>query len=113
MPAGRCVLFSVNVPLITKTNNSAFIPDVPFTYTVVLTAGAVVNNAVFTDPVVANLNVSNVTCAAAGGAVCPAVTVAAMQGAGSTIPFMPIGSSVTFTITANVTGNPTGMLTNT
>ena len=72
-----------------------------------------VNNAVFTDPVVANLNVSNVTCVAAGGAVCPAVTVAAMQGAGSTIPFMPIGGSVTFTITANVTGNPTGMLTNT
>lgn len=113
MPAAVFDLSSVNVLLFTKTNNSAFSPGVPFTYTVVLSAGAVVNNAVFTDPVVANLNVSNVTCVAAGGAVCPAVTVAAMQGAGSTIPFMPIGGSVTFTITANVTGNPTGMLTNT
>jgi hypothetical protein len=107
-------LSSGNVLLFTKTNNSAFSPGVPFTYSVVLTAGAVVNNAVFIDPAVANLNVSNVTCAAAGGAVCPVgPTVAGMQGAGLTIPFMPVGGSVTFTITANVTGNPTGMLTNT
>lgn len=107
-------LSSVSVLLLTKTNNSTFIPGVPFTYTVALTAGAVINNAVFTDPVVANLNVSNVTCAAAGGAVCPfSVTVAGMQGAGLTIPFMPVGGSVTFTITANVTGNPTGTLANT
>lgn len=108
-------LSSVNVLLFTKTNNSAFVsPGDTITYTVILTAGAVVNNAVFTDPVVANLNVSSVTCAAAGGATCPAsVTVAGMQGAGLTIPTMPIGGSITFTITANVTNDPTGTLTNT
>ena len=107
-------LSSINVLQLTKTNNSVFSPDTSFTYTVVLTAGAKLGGAVFTDPAVANLNVSSVTCAAAGGATCPgSVTVAAMQGAGITIPAMPIGGSVTFTITATVTGNPTGTLTNT
>ncbi len=114
MPAAVFDLSSISVLQLTKTRDSHFISPVSFTYTVVLTAGAAVSGVVFTDPAVANLNVSNVTCAAAGGATCPAsVTVAGMQGAGLTIPSMPVGGSVTFTITATVTGNPTGTLPNT
>lgn len=110
------VNMNVNVLQLTKTSDRTppISPGGTITYTVVVTAGTVVNGAVFQDPAVTALNVSNVTCAAAGGATCPAVSVAAMQGmAGITIPAMPAGGSVTFTITATVTGNPTGTLTNT
>jgi hypothetical protein len=58
-----------------------------------------------------------VTCAVTTGtATCPtagSLTVAAMQGAGITIPSMNNGSAVTFTVTGRLTGNPTGTLTNT
>jgi uncharacterized repeat protein (TIGR01451 family) len=72
---------------------------------------------VFKDPAVTNLAVSSVTCAVtSGSATCPAagsVTVAAMQGAGITIPSMANGSVVTFTVNAQLDNNPTGTLTNT
>ena len=75
------------------------------------------NAAVFKDPAVSNLNVSSVTCSASGGATCPtagtALTVANMQGAsGITIPTMPVNSTAVFTVNAQLTGNPTGTLTN-
>jgi hypothetical protein len=115
---------SVNVLQVTKTNTSPFISPTgaAFNYSVVLTAGAAVNNAVFTDPAITNLTVSNVTCAVSGvgGAICPVLCapncpITDMQNpaVGLTIPFMPAGGIVTFTITANVTGNPTSQLANT
>ncbi len=65
------------------------------------------NAAVFQDAAVAGLSVSGVACSAAGGATCPASpTVGAMQGTGITVPSMPDGSSVTFSVTATVTGTP-------
>ena len=75
------------------------------------------NAAVFKDPAVSNLNVSSVTCLASGSATCPAagtaLTVANMQSAsGVTIPIMPANSTVVFTVNAQLTGNPTGTLTN-
>jgi uncharacterized repeat protein (TIGR01451 family) len=106
----------VTVPRITKTNGITSIsPSDTTTYTVTITnsTGIVLTNPVFKDPAVANLAVSAVSCAAQGGASCPASsTVAGMQGAGLTIPTMPLGSSVVFTIDALLTGNPTGTLTN-
>lgn len=116
MPAAVFDLSSVNVLQFTKTSDRTppISPGGIITYTVVLTAGAVVNNVVFQDPAVTGLTVSNVSCSAASGATCPSsVTVGGMQGAGLTIPLIPVGGSVTFTITATVTGNPTGTLTNT
>ena len=75
------------------------------------------NGAVFTDPAVANLNVTSVTCgSASGGAACPTVpntTVALMQGAGIVIPTLPAGGSVTFTVNATVAGSATGTISNT
>ncbi|MDO8958444.1 MAG: Ig-like domain-containing protein [Rhodocyclaceae bacterium] len=78
------------------------------TYTVVITntTGSLLNNAVFTLPAVANLAVGSVSCSAGGGAICPASpTVSAMQGAGITLPSMPINSSLTFTVSGTV-GSP-------
>ena len=79
-------------------------------------SAALGNAAVFKDPAVTNLNVSSVTCAATGGAVCPvgvALTVANMQGAsGIPVPSMPVDSTVVFTVNAQLVGNPRGTITN-
>jgi uncharacterized repeat protein (TIGR01451 family) len=75
------------------------------------------NAAVFKDPAASNLAVSSVSCSSPGGlATCPiapALSVANMQSPGGvTIPSMPHGSTVVFTVSAQLTGNPTGVLTN-
>jgi len=113
------------LPTITKTDGKTQItPGDPTTYTVRITNNTGItlstgnsNAAVFKDPAVTNLGVSSVTCAVTTGtATCPAVgsvTVAAMQGAGITIPSMANGSVVTFTVNATLNNNPTGTLTNT
>lgn len=107
----------VVLPTITNTDNISNIgPGDSNIYTIVITntTGVILDNAVFKDPAVANLTANSVTCSAAGGATCPAsVTVAAMQGAGITIPSMPVGGSVTFTIGATLSGSASGTLTDT
>jgi uncharacterized repeat protein (TIGR01451 family) len=88
------------------------------TYTIVVANNgpSAANNATFSDPAAAGLNVTGVTCnPGGGGAACPApgsVTAAAMQGAGITIPALPSGGTVTFTVTALVTAT-SGSVTNT
>jgi hypothetical protein len=103
----------VVMPAIAKSDGLTVItPGVPTTYSVVITnntgvnfSTAAGNAAVFKDPVVANLTATGVTCAAVGGASCPASpTVSAMQGAGIAITSLPTGSSVTFSVTAAVDG---------
>jgi hypothetical protein len=103
----------VVLPSITKSDGvSVVTPGVPTTYAITITNSTGVtlssgtgNAAVFKDPAVSNLSVSGVSCAASGGASCPASsTVAGMQGAGLTIPSLPNGGSVTFSVTASVNG---------
>jgi uncharacterized repeat protein (TIGR01451 family) len=108
----------VTVPKIFKTNNvSSISPGDTTTYTITIanTTGVPLTNMVFKDPAVANLNVSSVSCAVQNG-TCPAassVTVAAMQGSsGITLPSLAVGGTMTFTVNAALTGNPTGNLTN-
>jgi uncharacterized repeat protein (TIGR01451 family) len=105
----------VVLPSIAKTDGVDLVtPGESTTYQVVITNATGVtlstgngNAAVFQDPAVAGLSVSGVTCSASGGASCPASpTVAAMQGAGLTVPSMPPDSAVTFSLTASVTGTP-------
>jgi uncharacterized repeat protein (TIGR01451 family) len=107
----------VVLPAITKSDGRTSItPGVPTTYSVTITntTGTTLTGATFSDPAVTNLSVSSVTCAAAGGATCPVgFTVAQMQGGGIAIPSMPAASSVTFSVTATVTGNPGGSISNT
>ena len=96
---------AVVLPQISKTNGiTAVDPGDNISYAVVIdnTTGQPLIGAVFTDPATANVNVTALSCSATGGATCPATSIAAMQGAGITIPDMPIGSSVTFTIDASV-----------
>ena len=66
----------------------------------------IVANAVVTDPAPANLSCATATCITAGGATCPTQTgaalVAALQGAGATVPTLPVGSSVTIALTCSV-----------
>jgi uncharacterized repeat protein (TIGR01451 family) len=113
------------LPTITKTDGKTQItPGDAATYTIAITNNTGVtlstangNAALFKDPTVTDLAVSSVTCAVTTGtATCPSagsVTVAAMQGAGITVPSMANGSVVTFTVNAQLNNNPTGTLTNT
>ena len=103
---------AIVLPEITKTNGvTAVDPGDILTYSVVITnsTGQPLGGAVFTDPATANLTVNSVVCSVAGGATCPTTTIADMQGAGITIPDMPIDSAVTFTIGAAV-ANPVSPL---
>ena len=114
----------VVLPSITKTDGITSITPgdaTSYTITLVNSTGIVLsttnsNAAVFKDPAVTNLNVSSVTCLATGSATCPTgtdLTVAKMQSAsGITIATMPTNSTVVFTVNAQLTGNPTGTLTN-
>ena len=92
-------------------------PGASTTYTIVVSnAGpSPANGAIFTDPAVANLTVTSVTCASAsGGAACPAsTTVALLQGSGIVIPTLPSGSVVVFTVVATVSSGATGSIANT
>jgi uncharacterized repeat protein (TIGR01451 family) len=77
------------------------------TYTIVASNNgpAPANNTVVTDPA-SGLSCTAVTCAAAGGAACPAATgaalISALQGAGAVVPTLPAGGTVTFTLTCGV-----------
>lgn len=107
----------VVVPAITMTDGKTTLSSGDATsYTIIITntTGATLGGIVFTDPLVTGIAANSLSCSAAGGASCPASsTVAAMQGAGITIPTMPVGGSVTFTVNAILTGNPGDSRTNT
>lgn len=64
------------------------------------------NGSVLTDPAPTGLTCATASCSATGGAACPAPTgaalVAALQGAGATIPTLPNGGAVTVTLTCTV-----------
>jgi uncharacterized repeat protein (TIGR01451 family) len=114
-PSGTTI---VVLPSISITNGVTTVrPNDTVTYTVAITntTASTLNGAIFTEPAVSNLSVNSVSCAAAGGATCPASsTVAAMQGAGITLPSMPDSSTLTFTIVGTVgTVTTSSSLTNT
>lgn len=64
------------------------------------------NGSVLADPAPASLTCTTASCTAAGGAACPAPTgaalVAALQGAGATIPTLPLNGAVTITLSCTV-----------
>lgn len=107
----------VTMPKISKADGVTSIsPSDGVTYTVTIsnTTGITLDGAVFKDPAVADLQVASVSCAAQN-ATCPGVadtSVALMQGSGIVIPTMAAGGVVTFTVNAQLTGNPVGSLTN-
>jgi uncharacterized repeat protein (TIGR01451 family) len=75
-----------------------------YTITVSNSGLAAASGAVVVDPATTGLNCTSLSCSAAGGAACPAApTVAAFQNPGLTIPTLPNGGSVTFTLSCAVT----------
>lgn len=97
---------------ITKTVNptTAAVGD---TVTYVLEVGnpgpVGVSNAIVTDPAVAGLDCSAATptCSVTGSAQCPASpTIAGLQGAGLTIPLLPVGDTVRIEFACTVTTTP-------
>jgi hypothetical protein len=106
----------VVLPSITMTDNKTTLSSgdsTSYTVTITNTTGVSLSGAIFKDPAVTGIAVNSLSCSASGGATCPVSTVAAMQGAGITIPTMPAGSSITYTINATLTGNPSDTRTNT
>ncbi|MBS7808462.1 DUF11 domain-containing protein [Variovorax sp. PCZ-1] len=62
------------------------------------------NNALLQDTPSTGLICTNLTCASSGGASCPAsLSVSTLTSSGLAIPIFPAGSSVTFSLTCNVT----------
>ena len=63
------------------------------------------DNVTVLDPAAVGLTKTGVSCAALGsGSACPAsVNVAGLEGAGLLIPTLPIGTTIVFTVTANIT----------
>ncbi len=107
----------VVLPTISISDGKTFVsPGSSVNYSIVITntTGSTLTGAVFTDPAVTNLTANSLTCSAAGGASCPAsYSVAAMQGAGITLPDMPAGGSITFTLNATLNGTPPATITDT
>jgi uncharacterized repeat protein (TIGR01451 family) len=72
------------------------------------------DNVTVRDPLAVGLSKTAVSCAATGvGAACPPlVNVSGLEGAGLLIPTLPVGTTIVFTVTANVTAL-NGTVTNT
>lgn len=91
---------------ITKTNNTTqVIAGTTTSYTIVVAnAGPdAASGAVVRDPATPGLQCTAVACGSAtGGAVCPAVDVATLQGSGIVLPTLPANSSLTLTLQCNV-----------
>jgi uncharacterized repeat protein (TIGR01451 family) len=64
------------------------------------------NGPTLTDPAPTNLTCTTASCTAVGGAACPVQTgaalVVALQGAGATIPTLPLNGAITVTLTCTV-----------
>jgi uncharacterized repeat protein (TIGR01451 family) len=74
---------------------------------------APVSNAVLTDPTSAGLTALSVSCTAFGGAVCPAGLTTSTLAAGIAIPSLPVGSTVSIELSAQVTASAGSRVTNT
>lgn len=98
---------------ITKTDNKGVTtPGATNTYVITLTNNgpSAANGAVVTDPASTGLSCTAVSCAASGGAVCPAsgagagqLSVGNLQGTGVVVPTLPSAGVVTLTLTCTVT----------
>lgn len=119
-PIDDMTIGTVNVvvlPAITIDDGIDFISSGDTTdYTVIISndTSATLSDVLFKDPAVTGLTANSLTCTASGGATCPAgATVADMQGDGITLPDMPDGGSLAFTINATLSGNHNDTITNT
>lgn len=96
---------------ISKTNGTTTVAaNGVAVYTIVVGNGgpAPVSNAVVTDPARPGLAKLSVTCSASGGASCPGLLdTSTFETTGLTIPNLPVGGTVTFSLSTQVSGTPT------
>lgn len=95
-------------PVVTKTDNTTTVVTLSTTTYIVTVANngpGPADGVVLKDPADPGLSKIDISCQATGvGALCPvSTTVSGVEGAGLTIPALPAGTTVTFTITASVT----------
>ncbi|NJS35856.1 MAG: DUF11 domain-containing protein [Brachymonas sp.] len=74
---------------------------------------APVNNSIVADPVAPGLTPLSVNCTALGGAVCPAGLTTSTLAAGIAIPSLPVGSTISIELSAQVTAGASSRVTNT
>ncbi len=104
-------------PFVTKSNGASSVQTFATT-SYVITVGnngpGPADGIVLKDPAATGLSKTAVSCSAAGsGAQCPlSVTVSGLEGAGLTVPALPVNTTLTLTVTANVTAL-NGTVTNT
>ena len=112
VPANNTAAATVTIPVsthlsVSKTNSGSSVVSGSTTV-----YGITVNNngpnaadgTVLTDPAASGMSCTSLTCSASGGASCPvSVTVAALQGAGLSLPAFPASSSVLFLLTCDIT----------
>lgn len=95
-------------PFVTKTNGTNTVQTLSTT-SYIITVGnngpGPADGIVIKDAAAAGLSKTAISCAAAGsGAQCPlSLSVAALEGAGLTVPALPSGTTLTLTVTALVT----------
>jgi uncharacterized repeat protein (TIGR01451 family) len=82
-----------------------------FTVTVTNNGSVAAPNSVVTDPLPSGIASQTWTCAASGGAACPAAS--GSSALNETLAAFPVGSSVTWTIQAVATATPPATVTNT
>jgi uncharacterized repeat protein (TIGR01451 family) len=104
-------------PFVTKANGTNTVPALGTTVYVISVGNngpGPADSVVVVDPLVTGLSKSAVTCQANGsGAQCPvSVSVSGLENAGLTIPALPVGTTVVFTVNASVTAL-NGNVTNT
>ncbi len=95
-------------PVVTKTDNTTTVVTLSSTTYIVTVANngpGPADGVVLKDPADPGLSKLDIICQAFGaGALCPvSTTVSGIEGAGLTIPALPAGTTVTFTITASIT----------
>ncbi|MEO8137494.1 MAG: hypothetical protein ABI831_26370, partial [Betaproteobacteria bacterium] len=98
-----CLVVSTFSFTITKTPSSGtIIAGAPLSFTVVITNNgpAAADGSIITDPAIPFYTANSVVCTGTTGlATCPApLSIAALQGAGMTVPVFPAGTSVTLRI---------------
>jgi large repetitive protein len=109
--ASNAVPLIVNLSVAKTNNTTSVTAGAPTVYRIVVSnAGpGAADNSVFTDPAVAGLTCTTVTCVSAaltGAATCPiaaSVTIANLQGAGIVLTTLPAASSIAFDVACTVT----------
>ncbi len=96
---------------VSKTNGTTTVPSggvTNYSITVGNNGPAPVSNATVFDPASAGVAKLSMTCTASGGAACPgSFSTTTFQASGLVVPNLPVGGTVVFVVSAQITGTPT------